>query len=488
MLLLNFFVSALEVVLYLQEEGDLLLVLCHLLSHRTVVVMGVAVESHELIERLLQFLLAPFQRIVLAATALEGDLQVLVHLVGREVVFGEFGLVDEDLLAQIVVEFLKLLQPRGEFVVALAHALVQQFVLDQLLLLALHLLQRQSLRLHCLHQAAHLFLLPPQFPLQLPRPFPRLLPRLQLPLQLPRPFVGVAGGVAVGALLLLQSLLEVGQFLLRVPSGVLDCLAGGLLEFSDALLLLLDLLQELLSLLLQVVDLLLQLDDFCLLLPQFLADPLVGPEVLLAVAPVLVELPLQDLLLLEGCLVLTLAEPQSDLQLLDLPADLLCALLGAEVDVAVDAVLLEEGDVGFLFLYDLLDCLRLDVAVLAGTKRIQVLLPLRRTCFGVGRVEAIDEEGESAVDIVGLEVGELLGDGSGRLDLEGDGDEFVLVGRQREGVGREGELLHVVEAEEEVGDGLRGVVHHLHRLHRLTAQLHHLRLHRHRLRTHAVRI
>ncbi len=59
------------------------------------------------------------------------------------------------------------------------------------------------------------------------------------------------------------------------------------------------------------------------------------------------------------------------------------------------------------------------------------------------------------------------------------------MGREGEGFGGEGELLGVVEAEEEVGDGGGGVVDDLDGLLSLPAELHHLRLDGHDVRTHA---
>jgi hypothetical protein len=137
MFLFELLIPALQVVLDLDEQVDLLLVLAQLLGQTLVVVVTLPVNVHELVQRFLHLVLRTLQSFVLVAATLQSDLQILVHLVRRDVVLGQFALVGEDLLAQRDVGMLVLLQTRGQFVVLLIDALVHQLVFYQFLLLPL---------------------------------------------------------------------------------------------------------------------------------------------------------------------------------------------------------------------------------------------------------------------------------------------------------------------------------------------------------------
>ena len=81
-LLFDLFILALEAVLDVGQQTDFFLALGQLVRQTGIVVVTLPVESHELVQRLLQFCFGSFQSCVLAATALQCDLEVLVHLVG----------------------------------------------------------------------------------------------------------------------------------------------------------------------------------------------------------------------------------------------------------------------------------------------------------------------------------------------------------------------------------------------------------------------
>lgn len=73
MFLFDLLVPPFQVVLDLQQQLSLLLVLAELLIERLVVVVTLPVDRHEFVKRLLQFLLGPFQCIILTLAALKRD-------------------------------------------------------------------------------------------------------------------------------------------------------------------------------------------------------------------------------------------------------------------------------------------------------------------------------------------------------------------------------------------------------------------------------
>ena len=259
-------------------------------------------------------------------------------------------------------------------------------------------------------------------------------------------------------------------------------------QLSNPALLLLQFLNVLLPLRLQVLYLLVQPTHLGSLLSQLRPHLFVALQVSLAIPAILLEFLLQDQVLPEEALLLVLGQDQPHLYLFYFPPEgaLFCAFLSAEIRHPVGGVPLplKQLNVGLFFTNYALDGLVLHLVVLPGTQSIRVLHSLLGALLGLGRRETVDQERDPAIDLRRLQVGKLAGSRPRSLQSKRYSHQLVLERGQREGVGSESELLSVVEAEEEIGNGRCSVVYDLYGLLPLPPELNHLGLDRHDVRPH----
>ena len=160
---------------------------------------------------------------------------------------------------------------------------------------------------------------------------------------------------------------------------------------------------------------------------------------------------------------------------------LLATLLCFKVDISVDRIsfLFEHSYIGLFFSNNFLDGLSLHIFVISWTECIQILVTLFScSAFDFWWQKLIEDKSYATIDICCFQVRELFGTWAAWLDPEGNGDEFVLMGSEREGFGSKCELFGVVEAEEEVGKRLWSVVNDLDCLSVVSSELYGLRLDR----------
>jgi len=147
-------------------------------------------------------------------------------------------------------------------------------------------------------------------------------------------------------------------------------------------------------------------------------------EVSLAVLPILLELLLQNQVFPQNALLLIFCQNQSHFNLFKFSpeAALFCAFLcpKARHSVCWVSLAFEQLYVGLFFSNDSLDGLVLHLVVLPGAEGVRVFHSLLGALFGLGRGEAVDQEGDPAIDLRGFQVGELTGSRPCGLQSEGD--------------------------------------------------------------------